>query len=155
MAQSNALRLVLERFPEAFSFSLQLKRKNPAAVDLHLKSSNLFHLQGELASLTSTRYSRHRFLFRRHCLTYSAIVERLEELPDVTAVLKRFHSPGGASVEVDVICNEGYTWVKVVARKAEALHRVWAGLFYVSTVYKYHTTNFHFFTLLNPSTPAS
>ena len=63
-----------------------------------------------------------------HLSRLTAIVERLESLPDVTHVLKRFTSPDGACVEVDVTCNHGYTWVKVIARKAEALHRVWAGI---------------------------
>lgn len=28
---------------------------------------------------------------------------------------------------VDVVANQGHTWVKVIARKAQALHLIWAG----------------------------
>ena len=30
-------------------------------------------------------------------------------------------------VGVDVVCNHGFTWVKVIARKPQALHIVWTG----------------------------
>ena len=69
---------------------------------------------------------------------YAAIVRRMESLPGVTHVLKRYQPPAQPAsddtltttcepIVVDIICNHGYTWVKVVARKAEALHRIWAG----------------------------
>lgn len=61
-----------------------------------LNSTNLYHLQG--------------------------IVEAAETLPDVTAVLSRVHLPSSQRhVVVDVVCCQGQTWVKVVARNSKAL----------------------------------
>ena len=56
------------------------------------------------------------------------IVAAMETLPHVTSVLQAFHWPSEPHpVVVDIVCNHGYTWVKVVARKAQALHLIWAG----------------------------
>lgn len=61
-----------------------------------LSSTNLYHLQG--------------------------IVEAAETLPDVTAVLKRFHIASlQQHIVVDVVCCRGQMWVKVVARNSKAL----------------------------------
>ena len=68
----------------------------------HLRSSNLSHLEGILGAV--------------------------ETFPDVVEVLKPFPCPPMTHpLFVDLICNHGYTWVKVIARKAQALHFVWAG----------------------------
>ena len=29
---------------------------------------------------------------------------------------------------VDIVCDNGYTWVKVIARNAQSLHLIWAGI---------------------------
>jgi hypothetical protein len=61
-----------------------------------LNSTNIYHLQG--------------------------IVTGAERLPGVTRVLHSLHSPRlKHSVIVDIVCNEGQTWVKVIARNAKAL----------------------------------
>ena len=58
----------------------------------------------------------------------SGIVQAVETLPHVTQVLQPFPCPGqDVPLTVDVVCNHGYTWVKVVARNAQALHLTWAG----------------------------
>jgi len=50
------------------------------------------------------------------------IVEAAEVLPDVTAVLKRFHVAAlERHIVVDVVCCRGQTWVKLVARNTKAL----------------------------------
>ncbi|XP_064614451.1 UPF0415 protein C7orf25 homolog, partial [Liolophura sinensis] len=72
-----------------------------AKVATHLKSSNLGH--------------------------FSAILHCVENLPQPTTVLKPFPYPGRDSLPIDVIVGEGHLWVKVIARKAQALHLVWAG----------------------------
>ncbi|XP_070561454.1 UPF0415 protein C7orf25 homolog isoform X2 [Ptychodera flava] len=70
-----------------------------------LKSSNLSHLE--------------------------AIIDIAEKYPNVTHLLRPFHytSEGGqaATVVVDIVAGNGKLWVKVIARKASALHRVWLG----------------------------
>jgi len=49
-------------------------------------------------------------------------VEAAETLPDVTAVLSRIPLPSSHHhVVVDVICCQGQTWVKVIARNSKAL----------------------------------
>ncbi|ELU06361.1 hypothetical protein CAPTEDRAFT_204981 [Capitella teleta] len=68
----------------------------------HLASSNLTHIQG--------------------------IVEAAETLPNVVLILHTFCSRDQPHpIVVDVVCNHGYTWVKVIARKPEALHLVYSG----------------------------
>jgi len=52
----------------------------------------------------------------------AGIVEAAEKLPDVTAVLRRVNIPSLEHyVVVDVVCCQGQTWVKVVARNSKAL----------------------------------
>jgi len=55
-------------------------------------------------------------------LRVAAVAEAAEMLRDVTAVLHRVHLPATQRhVTVDVICCQGQTWVKVVARNSKAL----------------------------------
>lgn len=85
-----------------FVIVFQLKQKSTQQGETHLRSSNLSHLEG--------------------------ILTAVETLPGLVEVLKPFPCPTSAHpLVVDLICNQGYTWVKVVARKAQALHFVWAG----------------------------
>ena len=52
----------------------------------------------------------------------AGIVKAAETLPDVTSVLRRFHLPSlQRHVVVDVVCCQGQTWVKFVARNSKAL----------------------------------
>ncbi|XP_063076379.1 UPF0415 protein C7orf25 homolog [Engraulis encrasicolus] len=71
----------------------------------HLQSTNLTHLR--------------------------AIVESAESLEGVASVLHVFayESPDGLkqTLVVDVVANNGHTWVKAIGRKAEALHNIWQG----------------------------
>ena len=60
---------------------------------------------------------------------FPGILESVESLPDVVEVLHPFSCPGLQCV-VDVVCNQGYSWVKVIARNAQALHLRWAGQFF-------------------------
>ena len=56
------------------------------------------------------------------------MVDVIERLPNVTMALQPFPLPDNERpLCVDVVCNDGFTWVKVIARKAQALHLVWAG----------------------------
>lgn len=61
----------------------------------------------------------------------TAIVESAESLEGVVALLHVFtyQDAGGCrqTLVVDVVANEGHTWVKAVGRKAEALHNIWQG----------------------------
>ena len=82
-------------------FLQSLMKKNDVK-ESHLRSSNLAHLQG--------------------------IMESIESLPGILKVLQPFSCPQlSFSLVVDVVCNHGYTWVKVIARKPQALHLIWAG----------------------------
>lgn len=71
----------------------------------HLQSTNLTHLK--------------------------AIVESAESLEGVVSVLHVFayEGPDGQkqTLVVDVVANNGHTWVKAIGRKAEALHNIWQG----------------------------
>ncbi|KAL2097564.1 hypothetical protein ACEWY4_006771 [Coilia grayii] len=71
----------------------------------HLQSTNLTHLR--------------------------AIVESAESLEGVASVLHVFayEGPDGQkqTLVVDVVANNGHTWVKAIGRKAEALHNIWQG----------------------------
>ena len=52
----------------------------------------------------------------------AGVAEAAKNLPDVTAVLKRFYVPSlQRHVVVDVVCCQGQTWVKVVARNNKSL----------------------------------
>ena len=60
--------------------------------------------------------------------SFAGILEAVETLPDVDHVLQPFSCPGlEFPLVVDVVCNQGYSWIKVVARNAQALHLRWAG----------------------------
>lgn len=71
----------------------------------HLQSTNLTHLQ--------------------------AIIESAENLEEVVGVLHVFAYEDNfgekQSLVVDVVANNGHTWVKAIGRKAEALHNIWLG----------------------------
>lgn len=84
-------------------FLKSLHHKNATIQENHLRSSNLNH--------------------------YAGILYMSECLPQVTSILQPFsvQSRITGSLVVDIVCNHGLTWVKVIARKAQALHLVWAG----------------------------
>ncbi|XP_076837217.1 UPF0415 protein C7orf25 homolog [Brachyhypopomus gauderio] len=73
--------------------------------ETHLQSTNLTHLR--------------------------AIVESAESLENIMSVLHVFayEGPDGQkqTLVVDVVANDGHTWVKAIGRKAEALHNIWQG----------------------------
>ena len=49
-------------------------------------------------------------------------MEAAEKLPHVTSVLRRFRLPSAQRpVVVDIVCCQGQTWVKVVARNNKSL----------------------------------
>ncbi|XP_054847657.1 UPF0415 protein C7orf25 homolog [Eublepharis macularius] len=76
-----------------------------AIKESHLQSTNLTHLK--------------------------AILETAENLEAVVGILHVFPYEDNfgekQSLVVDVIANNGHTWVKAVGRKAEALHNIWLG----------------------------
>ncbi|XP_077159668.1 UPF0415 protein C7orf25 homolog [Paroedura picta] len=76
-----------------------------AIKESHLQSTNLTHLQ--------------------------AVLESAENLEAVVAVLRVFAYEDSLgekqSLVVDVVANNGHTWVKAIGRKAEALHNIWLG----------------------------
>ncbi|KAM4556236.1 UPF0415 protein C7orf25 homolog [Fundulus diaphanus] len=61
----------------------------------------------------------------------TAIVDSVQDLENVVALLHCFKYQDAAgrhrTLVVDVVANEGLTWVKAVGRKAEALHNIWQG----------------------------
>ena len=64
-------------------------------------------------------------------LFLAGLLDVVDTFPGIQEVLKCFRASWcdkpQPSLVVDVICNHGNTWVKVVARKAQAMHLVWAG----------------------------
>uniref|UniRef100_A0A3Q2D6A0 Chromosome 7 open reading frame 25 n=1 Tax=Cyprinodon variegatus TaxID=28743 RepID=A0A3Q2D6A0_CYPVA len=61
----------------------------------------------------------------------TAIVDSVQNLENVAALLHVFKYQDAAgrrrTLVVDVVANDGLTWVKAVGRKAEALHNIWQG----------------------------
>lgn len=79
-----------------------LSRRRQGFETSHLRSSNLSH--------------------------YLGLIQTAEQLPGVTHILQAFQCPRRPDpLHVDVVAGQGHIWVKVVARKAQALHLVWAG----------------------------
>jgi len=64
-------------------------------------------------------------------LSVVGVVEAVETLPGVSAVLRRVHCHHHCDLVVDVICCQGQTWVKVVARNSKALMKDLNGKFLV------------------------
>ncbi|RUS72810.1 hypothetical protein EGW08_019423 [Elysia chlorotica] len=83
-------------------FMNQLKQRDLHTQQSRLKSSNLGH--------------------------FASLVHASERLPRVAGVLVPYQLPSRPdSLLVDLLALGGHAWVKVVARKAQALHLVWAG----------------------------
>ena len=86
----------------SFVISLPVVRRRGGFDSSHLRSSNLSH--------------------------YLGIVHATGRLPEVTHVLQAFRCPARTdALHADIVAGQGQLWVKVVARKAQALHLVWAG----------------------------
>ncbi|XP_071156873.1 UPF0415 protein C7orf25 homolog [Mytilus edulis] len=59
---------------------------------------------------------------------FSAIIHAATNLPKVKKILRPFRSKNRTdSLVVDIVAQDGRIWVKVIARKAQALHLIWAG----------------------------
>lgn len=59
---------------------------------------------------------------------YLGVIRTAENVPGVTQILQAFDCPGRFEpLNVDVVAGQGHLWIKVVARKAQALHLIWAG----------------------------
>nr|CAG4643478.1 EOG090X0CWG [Ilyocryptus agilis] len=71
----------------------------------------------------------HDILASSNLISLEGIVDTLEQSPDPVAVLKTFQTEDGphSKIEVDIVCNGGAVWRKVVARKAEALEDISKG----------------------------
>ncbi|XP_045168917.2 UPF0415 protein C7orf25 homolog [Mercenaria mercenaria] len=68
----------------------------------HLRSSNLSH--------------------------YAGVLHSADNLPNVTHILQAFSCPGRTeALHMDVVAGRGHIWLKVIARKAQALHLIWGG----------------------------
>jgi len=82
---------------------LQLERRRGGYDASSLKSSNLSH--------------------------YVGILHTVQQVPDVIQILQAFHLPTRTEpLHVDVVGGQGHVWVKVIARKCQALHQVWTGI---------------------------
>lgn len=83
-------------------FLKSLSRRQSEFDESHLRSSNLSH--------------------------YLGVIHAAENLPDVSQILQAFRCPGRTeSLHVDVVAGQGHLWIKVIARKGQALHLIWAG----------------------------
>ncbi|XP_060575092.1 UPF0415 protein C7orf25 homolog [Ruditapes philippinarum] len=59
---------------------------------------------------------------------YAGVLHSADNLQDVTHILQAFSCPGRTeALHMDVVAGQGHIWVKVVARKAQALHLIWRG----------------------------
>jgi len=71
-----------------------------------------------------------------YALWFSGIITVAAKLSNVTHVLRHFATSGSDDgVVVDVICNYGQTWIKIIARNSKALNYDIAGE-YDAIVYK-------------------
>ncbi|XP_021341652.1 UPF0415 protein C7orf25 homolog [Mizuhopecten yessoensis] len=79
-----------------------LRKKTDFIHESQLKSSNLCHFAG--------------------------ILHAMQVIPGVVSMMTAVHSPNRtSSLHVDIVAGQGQVWVKVIARKAQALHLIWAG----------------------------
>lgn len=59
---------------------------------------------------------------------FAAILHAINHLPNVVKILSPFSTKDRTdSLIVDVVAQNGLLWMKVIARKAQALHLIWAG----------------------------
>ena len=91
---------LVKRIEKEVKFLLKFKQK-PGLKTEHLQCSNLLHL--------------------------SAIVQALIEAPRPCHVLKSVTNTEGKKVVVDIIAEEGFQWIKVIARSPQALERLSVG----------------------------
>ena len=90
-----------KRIEKEIKFLLKFKQK-PAGLKIeHLQCSNLLHL--------------------------SAIVQALLEASNPCTVLKTVTNADGKKVVIDIITDEGFQWIKVIARSPQALERLSGG----------------------------
>ncbi|XP_066933501.1 UPF0415 protein C7orf25 homolog [Clytia hemisphaerica] len=83
---------------------MKFKKKPPNSLENHLKSTNLTNLR--------------------------AVLRAVENSPDVECVLSTFYyelDDIGDQLVVDAVVTGGYKWIKVVARKPLAVHRIMIG----------------------------
>jgi len=83
---------------------MKFKKKPPNSLENHLKSTNLTNLR--------------------------AVLRAVENSPDVECVLSTFYyelDEIGDQLVVDAVVTGGYKWIKVVARKPLAVHRIMIG----------------------------
>eukprot|EP00058_Branchiostoma_floridae_P004941 XP_002590429.1 hypothetical protein BRAFLDRAFT_62745 [Branchiostoma floridae] len=93
------------RIKAELAYLQKLQKSSMELKENHLRSSNLTHLR--------------------------AIITTAESLPAISSLLHPFHftdqSGNRVTLTVDVAANHGLTWVKVIARKAQAMHVIWLG----------------------------
>ncbi|XP_033761926.1 uncharacterized protein LOC117343602 [Pecten maximus] len=59
---------------------------------------------------------------------FAGILHAMQVIPGVDSLMKAIHSPSRTNnLHVDIVAGQGQVWVKVIARKAQALHLIWAG----------------------------
>lgn len=59
---------------------------------------------------------------------FAAILHAINNLPNVQKILCPFsYKERVDNLVVDVVAQDCQVWVKVIARKAQALHLIWAG----------------------------
>ena len=84
----------------------QLEQGQIPVKENHLKSTNLSHLE--------------------------AVIYTAESFGEVTSVLRPVHYIDEYGQEstllLDVVGHGGRAWIKITARKAKALHRIWQGI---------------------------
>ena len=83
---------------------MKFKKQPPHSLENHLKSTNLTNLR--------------------------AVLRAIENSPNVVCILKTFYyelDDVGDQLVVDAVVTGGYKWIKVVARKPLAIHRIFIG----------------------------
>lgn len=74
-----------------------------------------------LIKVRSSGVVKKEYIKSTNLIHLNAMVERLLSANEPIGVMKPFKTSASSRLEVDVVCNNGAFWIKVIARNAKAL----------------------------------
>ncbi|XP_065649454.1 UPF0415 protein C7orf25 homolog [Hydra vulgaris] len=93
-------------------------------------------ISAELKGLLSLKNVKDKVTLEHHLISTNitnlrAVVKAIENSPDVVSILQSFSYENDteiiSDVVVDAVVTGGYKWIKIIARKPLAVHRIWKG----------------------------
>ena len=87
----------------------------------------LVYLRKIICTGLFTQVYLHRYIYI-YWYNYTGIFTAASQCPTVCEILRPINTQLYGRLVIDVICNGGFTWVKVVARNSQALHLSWQGI---------------------------